>query len=239
MNAPGADFEPILECRSLSKHFRILSRTICVFEDVLFSVKRGEIAVITGKTGSGKTTLLSLLGGLDRPTSGTILLEGRRVDQLTNPEWSTIRRGKIGFLFQNFNLLPAWTALENVEAAMLHTDIPKSTRREKAQALLATCGLEEYFSHLPCELSLGQQQLVALARALANDPPILLADEPTGEVDPETAKELVGRLTDSVRTKEMTLIVTTHGTFPRDAADCAFRLSNRNLTSIELGHGNS
>ena len=232
MDTGTADHDPLIECADLCKDFHVQKQTIRVLERVHLSVDRGETVVITGKTGSGKSTLLGLLGGLDRPTSGQIILEGRRVENLSNPQWSAIRRRKIGIIFQNFNLLPSWRAVENVEAAMLHTGMARSARRERAKALLAAVGLGDRLEHLPSELSVGEQQSVSLARAFANDPLLILADEPTGDVDPETAGELVKRLTAPARTRGTTLIVATHGTFPLDVADRVFVLKNGSLAPI-------
>ena len=232
MNTLYENRGPSIECRGVCKDFTNQNRRIRVLKDINFSVNRGEIIVITGRTGAGKTTLLGLLGGLDRPTSGEILLESRRVDHLSSTQWSAIRRSKIGILFQNFNLLPSWTAIENVEAAMLHTGISRSIRREKAKANLTTFGLKDRFEHLPCELSVGQQQLAALARGLANEPSLLLADEPTGDVEPEIAKDLVKRLTALARENGMTIIVATHGNFPLEVAHRSFVLTNGSLTPL-------
>ena len=239
MASSGADNGSLIECRDLCKHFRVRDRSVRVLDGVQLSVGRGEIVVITGRTGSGKSTLLGLLGGLDRPSSGAVFLEGRRVDGLAGPQWAAIRRQKIGFLFQSFNLLPSWTAVENVEAALLHTDMPKSTRREKAGSLLAAFALEGRMEHLPSELSVGQQQLVAIARSLANEPLLLLADEPTGDVDPETAREIVSRLAAPVRARGAALIVVTHGGFPLEQADRLLRLANGTLTAAAAAAGES
>ena len=233
MEQPAADADVLVACRDLRKHFQVRGRAIRVLEGIDLAVRGGQIVVVTGKTGSGKSTLLGLLGGLDRPSSGEVWLEGRRVDHLAGAEWSAIRRRKIGILFQNFNLLPSWTARENVEAAMLHTDMARSARRERAQALLSAVGLEDRADHLPSELSIGQQQLVAIARAIANEPSVLLADEPTGDVDPAVASEIVSRLARPVKTQGAALFVVTHGPYPLDQADQAFRLENGTLQPVE------
>jgi len=233
MVSSNADSDPLIECSGLGKQFRVRGRAVRVLDGVALSVRRGEIVVLSGRTGSGKSTLLGLLGGLDRPSAGTIRLEGRRVDGLTSAEWSALRREKIGFLFQSFNLLGSWTAVENVEAALLHTPLRRPERREKARSLLAALGMEGRLDHLPSELSVGQQQLVAIARTVANDPALLLADEPTGDVDPETAVEIIRQLTGAVRDRGAALIVVTHGTFPLDGADRVFRLADGVLAAAE------
>jgi ABC-type lipoprotein export system ATPase subunit len=223
MQDDGADGEPLLECRGLHKHYRLRDRSIRVLEGVELSVRRGEVVVITGRTGAGKSTLLGLLGGLDRPSSGSILLEGRRVDDLGGSQWSAIRRRKVGFLFQN------------VEAALLHADVPRAQRRARAEALLAALGLADRLEHLPAELSVGQQQLVAIARALANEPSLLLADEPTGDVDSDSAREIIAQLTAPVRARGAALVVATHGAFPLAEADRAFLLADGVLAPLPWG----
>ena len=233
MTQPASNDDCLIECRDVHKTFRTKQGTIRVLEGVDLSVRRGEIVAITGRTGAGKSTLLGLLAGLDKPSAGTILLEGRRVDQLPSAQWAEIRRRKIGILFQDFNLLPSWTARENVEAAMLHSEAARPARRRRAEALLAACGLADRGGHLPSELSVGQQQLVAVARALANDPALLLADEPTGNLDPAAAAEIISKLAEPVRQHHVTLVVATHGTFPLDVADRALELADGALRPVE------
>lgn len=225
MNNIAEQSTVIIECKSVSKDFKTRKGQTEILKNVSFCIRQGDITLISGKTGVGKSTLLGLLGGLDRPTSGEIWLDGRRIDNLSGTEWSSIRRNKVSILFQNFNLLPSWTTFENVEAAMLHTGIGRTTRYDRIKSLLAEFGLENRMDHLPCELSVGQQQLIALARAIINKPAILLADEPTGDVDPETAQEMVNRLV-SLRRNGTTVVVATHGNFPPDAAQRRFVLAD-------------
>jgi putative ABC transport system ATP-binding protein len=222
--------EVIMQCRGISKTFETRRGPIQILKDVSFNIRRGQITVISGRTGTGKSTLLGLLGGLDKPSTGEIWLDDQRIDNLSTARWSSIRRKKISILFQNFNLLPSWTAGENVEAAMLHTGINRQQRNEKTSALLDEFGLRERMEHLPCELSIGQQQMVALARAIVNEPAILLADEPIADVDPQTAQELVNRLVLLGR-NGTTIIVATHGNFPLDVADRCFLLEDGRIKS--------
>jgi ABC-type lipoprotein export system ATPase subunit len=212
----------VVECRNLAKSFTVRGREIRVLDGIDLRVAEGEVVVVTGKSGAGKSVLLSLLAGLDRQTAGTVTFKGRRLEELSNAELAQLRREQIGVIFQNFNLLPSWTGLENVEAALLHTAIPKSGRREKARALLEGLGLGDRLDNLPGELSAGEQQRVALARSLANEPSLILADEPTADVDPETGDEITQRLVGQARKNGVTLIVATHGAFPLDAADRVF-----------------
>jgi len=221
--------EILLKCEGLTKNFYVKQREIQVLKGIDLSVNKGEIVVISGKSGTGKSTLLWILGGLERPTSGKLVFEGRFIDELSNEDLAILRRRKFGIIFQNFNLLPSWTAFENVEAAMLHTGISKSARKEKAKALLGELGLSDRFDNLPSELSIGQQQRVAIARAIANEPSLIFADEPTGDVDPETATEIIDHLIQPVKEKTVTLIVTTHGAFPLDIADRVFYMKDGKL----------
>ncbi|MHB9133989.1 MAG: ABC transporter ATP-binding protein [Armatimonadota bacterium] len=224
----------VLECRQVSKTFtRKMGGETAVLTDVTFAAHRGDLTVITGRSGAGKSTLLSLLAGLDRPQRGSILLEEQSLDHLTNAQLAALRRERVGMIFQNFNLLPSWTAFENVEAAVLLSTLSPTERRDKIIALLESLGLGAYLDHLPAELSIGQQQRVAIARTLINEPSLILADEPTGGVDPETAEEIIAVLLAPVREGRATMIVTTHGNFPLEAADHIYDLCNGVLVKRE------
>lgn len=221
---------PILTGTGLTKSYPLRGREIRVLTDVSFVFPRGSTIAVSGRSGAGKSTLLSLLAGLDRPTSGSIRFEGTALETLSVEELALLRRNRIGIIFQNFNLLPTWTAVENVEAVLMHTGIAPEVRREKAVKLLESLGLGERLDNLPSELSVGQQQRVAVARTLANDPSVILADEPTGDVDHETADEILSSLFRRVKTDGATLIVATHGAFPIERADLVYRLADGILT---------
>ena len=224
----------LLECHDLRKTFTVRGKEISVLRGVNFSVGSGEIVVIRGVSGAGKSVLLWLLSGLDRPTSGEVLFEGRSLARLSSSEWAGIRRENIGIIFQDFNLITSWTALENVESALRLSGMPKKARRVKALKLLNDLRLGDRLGHFPSELSIGEQQRIALARTLANDPVLVLADEPTGDVDPETAKEIVSMLVKPVKEKRATLMVATHGNFPLDMADRILWLSDGILLPEDL-----
>ncbi|HEY3417778.1 MAG TPA: ABC transporter ATP-binding protein [Armatimonadota bacterium] len=225
-NTEITDAAPLLECRGVTKSFAVKRATLPVLTGVCFSVQAGEVLVITGRSGAGKSTLLNLLGGLERPTAGSIVFAGRPLETLSAEALAQLRREQIGIIFQNFNLLPTWTTFENVEAALLHTRLTPAERREQVLALLRELGLDERLDNRPAELSAGQQQRVAIARTLAHSPRLILADEPTGDVDPETAAEILARLLAAVRQGGATLIVATHGSFPLDQADRILRLQD-------------
>jgi len=176
---------------------------------VSFSVRRGEYAAIVGPSGSGKSTLLNVLGCLDRPTSGTYWLDGRDVSQLDDDDLYDIRGQRIGFIFQSFNLIPTQTILENLETPLFYQGVPPHERRALSLRLLERVGLADRVRHRPHELSGGQQQRVAIARALANDPAILLADEPTGNLDTKTGQMILGLL-DELNAAGRTIIIVTH-----------------------------
>ena len=200
----------------------------------------GELVVIKGRSGEGKTVLQWILSGIDSPSSGEILIEGIPYNRLTREELSNVRRKKIGLIFQNFNLIPSWTALENVESALLNSMLSLEERTQKAVSMLEQMELGERLNNLPVELSVGQQQRVALARALINEPSLIIADEPTGNVDDETANDMLNFLIPYVREKKGAMVVTTHGHFITThghftgvhLADRLFHLIDGKLTEV-------
>jgi putative ABC transport system ATP-binding protein len=224
--------ETILKCENLVKKFSTKHGDVEILKGVNFSVNKGEIAIIKGKSGAGKSTLLWILGGIERANSGNIIFEGRLLDEMSNQELAVLRRKKIGIIFQNFNLIPSWTAFENVESALIHDGMSKKGRSEKIYSLLSEFELSDRVDNLPSELSIGQQQRVAIARAIANEPSLIIADEPTGELDPETATEIITHLTCLAKDKSITLTIATHGTYPLDSADKIFQLSDGFLSSV-------
>jgi putative ABC transport system ATP-binding protein len=184
--------------------------TVPAVRDLDLLIADGEWLAVQGRTGHGKSTLLHLLGGLDRPTSGTIALDGQDLGQLRESQVTRLRATSIGFIFQTFNLVPTLTAAENVEAALLPLGIRSRLRRRRVAAALDSVGLGDRARHLPSELSGGQQQRVAIARALVKDPKVLLADEPTGNLDEDTRDEIVVLLEKLWRELGLTLVLVTH-----------------------------
>jgi putative ABC transport system ATP-binding protein len=193
----------------LTKIYHLGEVEVHALRGVSLTIARGEFVAIMGASGSGKSTFMNILGCLDRPTSGQYILDGVDVSRLTADERASIRSAKIGFVFQNFNLLPRTSALENVELPLMYSNIPFAEQRQRAWAALRTVGLEERVHHLPNQLSGGQQQRVAIARALVNQPAVILADEPTGNLDSVTSAEVMDILTTFNR-QGMTVILVTH-----------------------------
>jgi len=186
-----ADSEPLIVVDKLVKTYKMGGETLYALDNVSFAVERGEFVCIIGPSGSGKSTLMNMLGLLDTPTSGSYRLDGEEVSRLRDNRLAEIRNRKIGFIFQNFNLLPKLTALENVELPLVYRGVPGRERKKIALEALEKVGLGDRQHHLPSQLSGGQQQRVAIARALAGNPPILLADEPTGALDTRTGREVM------------------------------------------------
>jgi putative ABC transport system ATP-binding protein len=200
----------VLETENLEKVYAIGRRKINAVSDVNLRVNKSDFVAIMGPSGSGKTTLLNLLGCLDRPTNGKVVLDGVDVTRVPEKTLWKFRRYKIGFIFQTFNLLPYLSAIENVELPMEGTKKPKSERRKRAHELLEIVGLSARKEHKPPRLSAGEQQRVAIARALANNPTILLADEPTGNLDVKTSFEIVRLLSKLNLTQGTTIVMVTH-----------------------------
>lgn len=199
----------ILETVNLNKAFS-LGETIYAVNNVNIQIMAGSMNVIVGPSGSGKSTLLSLLGGLDRPMSGDILLEGQSYRELNEDKLALLRRHKLGYVFQFFNLIPHLTALENVMLPLQFVNMPNKAAKQRGQELLERVGLEKRSHHLPLQLSGGEQQRVAIARALANRPAIILADEPTGNLDTKTRDGIVALFQELNQQEGQTFIMVTH-----------------------------
>jgi ABC-type lipoprotein export system ATPase subunit len=200
----------ILEAREVSKIYQMGSTKVFALNGVSLGVREGEFVAIQGTSGSGKSTLLNMLGGLDHPTSGEVLFENNSLAPFTKREMAHYRRHSIGMIFQNFNLIPTMSATENITLALAFGGLGVSERRKRAKELLERVGLAERATHRPSELSGGEQQRVAIARALANRPRVLLADEPTGNLDSTRSEELLTLLREMVERDHLTILMVTH-----------------------------
>lgn len=203
--------EPVLRVRNLSKIYMQGKIPVHALNDVSFDVEKGEFLSIVGPSGSGKSTLLSMIGLLDKPTSGSVFIDDKEITKAKESEVPKLRREKIGFVFQQFNLIPTLTAFENVDIAMRFARKPKNERKKMAVELLTQMGLADRMKHKPSELSGGEQQRTAIARALSNHPAIILADEPTGEVDTKT-RDMIVKLLKDLSEEGHTILVVTHDT---------------------------
>lgn len=199
-----------IEAHNLSRVYQLGENTIKALDAVTLEIQSGEFVSVMGPSGSGKSTFMNIIGCLDRPTSGTYLLEGTDVAWLDRDRLSSIRNAKIGFVFQGFNLLARTSALENVELPLLYNHTTAKKRRQKALEALKRVGLEDRLHHHTNQLSVGQQQRVTIARAIVNDAPILLADEPTGNLDTKTSAEIMEIFVDLNSTSHITIILVTH-----------------------------
>ena len=199
----------VIETKNLVKTYKMGSVEVHALAGVSFTINRGEIVGIMGPSGSGKSTLMNILGCLDLPTSGEYDLDGEKVSKLSGDQLASIRNRKVGFVFQSFNLLSRQTALSNVELPLRYAGVTKN-RKDRARMMLETVGLGDRVNHRPTELSGGQQQRVAIARALINDPAILMADEPTGNLDSKSGREILDIILQLNKERGTTILVVTH-----------------------------
>jgi len=210
----------IIETRNIAKRYVMGAEVVEALKSITISIQKGEYVAFMGPSGSGKSTLMNIVGCLDTPTSGQYILNGQDVSRMGENELAEVRNKEIGFVFQTFNLLPRQTSLENVALPLIYAGYSKADRTEKAMQALKSVGLEQRAGHRPNELSGGQRQRVAVARALVNDPSILLADEPTGNLDTKTSYEIMD-LFDQIHSKGNTVIMVTH---EEDIAEYAHRI---------------
>ncbi|MEU8460979.1 ABC transporter ATP-binding protein [Streptomyces sp. NPDC029003] len=218
---PGttATAPPMVVVRDLRRSFGTGERAVHALRGVSFEARRGELTALKGRSGSGKTTLMNLVGGLDLPTGGTVELDGTDLTALDESGRLALRRDRIGFVFQSFGLIPMLTAAENVGVPMRMRGVPAKRREERVRTLLALVGLADHAGQRPGELSGGQQQRVAVARALANEPDLIIADEPTGQLDSETGRSIMRLLRAVVRSEGVTALVATHDPELMELAD--------------------
>ena len=200
----------LIAAHNVTKEYRMRAETVYALREVSVNIERGEFAAILGTSGSGKSTLLNLFGGLDRPTTGEIMFDGKSLAPFSSREMSRYRLRRVGMIFQSFNLIPTMTAQQNVALALAFAGLNRNERRARAQTLLDRVGLAARAEHRPAELSGGEQQRVSIARALANEPEVLLADEPTGNLDSSRSAEVIGLLDEMRQRDGKTIILVTH-----------------------------
>jgi putative ABC transport system ATP-binding protein len=214
---------------NLERDYESSAGTVRAVRGVSFSIPKGELVALVGRSGSGKTTMLNCIGGLDEPTSGTVTVNGKNVTAMTENERTVLRRDDLAFVFQTFGLVPMLSAAENVGLPMRMRRLPRAERDERVAHLLDIVGLSNHTKQRPSELSGGQQQRVAIARALANSPSLLIADEPTGQLDAETGATIMALLQSIVRSEGMTALISTHDLTLQALADRTIRLADGEL----------
>jgi len=223
----------IVETVGLTKIYKMGPNEIRALDGVNLAIEKGEFLSVMGRSGSGKSTLLNLIGCLDRPTSGTVILDGVEVTRLPKGKLPQIRREKVGFVFQQFNLIPTLTALENVELPLRYAGVSGGERRRRAKEALEQMGLGDRLGHRPMELSGGECQRIAIARAIVNRPAILLADEPTGELETHTAAEIIDLMHELNREAGVTVVIVTHDPLVASRTDRIIYLSDGRIIREE------
>lgn len=221
----------VIQCENLARHYRVGTQTIKALRSVSMDVKRGEYMAIMGPSGSGKSTLMNIIGCLDSPTKGTYILNGTDVSGMSDDELAETRNKEIGFVFQTFNLMPRYSALENVMLPMVYAGYKKAERKARAEEVLESVDLADRIMHKPNELSGGQRQRVAVARALVNSPSIILADEPTGNLDTKTSYDIMNLFSD-IHKAGNTVIIVTHEEDIAAHAKRIIRLRDGNIESM-------
>lgn len=225
--------EIIIATESLSRHYHLGGSVVKALDNVSLTIPEGMFVGVTGSSGSGKSTLLYLLGGMDYPTAGQIRMKGNNITQLNENQMAIFRRQTIGFVYQSFHLIPSMSAVENVELPMILAGVSKKNRRETASELLDIVGLGHRLKHKPNELSGGQQQRVAIARALVNHPPILLADEPTGNLDTRTGIEIIQLFQKLCQEQNLTIIMVSHDSLAIQNTEVFFRMQDGQIVETQ------
>ena len=215
-----------IECRSLSKQYTRSKQIIMAIDDINLYIRQNEMVILKGRSGAGKSTLLNLMCGLIKPSHGKVIIGGNCINELSDNSLSNLLLNRIGIIFQSFNLLPTYTVYENIEIALVPKGLGQKMVKENIMSLLEQFDLKNKTHLMPSELSAGQQQKVAIIRTLVKHPSIIFADEPTGSVDDETAREIIEHLIYLKKEKQVTLVVATHGNIPEKFADKIFTLEN-------------
>ncbi len=224
----------MIELRDVWRLYRMGGETINALAGIDLEIKQGEFVSIVGPSGSGKSTLLNIIGGLDTPTTGRIEVDGQDLSKARDRELASYRNKKVGFVFQTFNLQPTYTALENVSLPLMFAKVPLGRRNQMAREVMTTVGLSGRLKHKPSQLSGGERQRVAIARALVNDPQILLADEPTGNLDSKIGEQIMDLLTHLNKERSLTLLLVTHDLKTASHADRMLQMSDGQITETAV-----
>ncbi len=229
----GNTAKPLIELRNVKKTYKVGDFSVNALNGINLELKKGEVCCIIGTSGSGKSTLLNVCAGLERVTSGEIIISGRHIEKFSESKLIAFRRKYVGFIFQSFNLMPHYTAVENVALPLTFKGMEKTKREKLAKEMLKEVGLETHLKHKPTQLSGGQQQRVGIARALVADPDIIFADEMTGNLDSATSHEVMKLVCDIVRKHDKTLIMVTHDISMADYADKVITLMDGKITNTK------
>ena len=225
--------ETVIELKSVSKVYKMGDERVVAVNDVSLSFEKGKIYCLLGKSGSGKSTLLNLIAGLEKPTKGSIIFNKKPVEKMSEKDLAVFRQKHIGFVFQQYNLLPTLTALENVTLPLIFRRTPKKKRAAAAKRMLNDVGLSDRQRHRPSQMSGGQQQRVSIARAFVNEPDVIFADEPTGNLDTKTTDEMLRLMTGITRKNNQTLIIVTHNLELAGFADTIIHIRDGSIESVE------
>ncbi len=226
--------ENIVELHEVSKVYEMGSEKVMALNNINLSIEKGDFCCLLGTSGSGKSTLLNVMAGLEKPTKGQIIVNGQQVQRMSEKKLAEFRQKNIGFVFQAYNLFPTLTALENVEMPLMFKGIPKPIRQKKAALMLKSVGLGDRLNHKPSQMSGGQQQRVGIARAFIGNPPVVFADEPTGNLDTRTTQEIMRLITTIAKTNNQTLVLVTHETEIAGFVDKIIYIRDGTIEKIEI-----
>ena len=223
----------IIQIKSLTKIYPVGNEKVTALDNISLEMEKGKIYCLLGTSGSGKSTLLNMMAGLEKPTKGQIIIKNNHIEKMNENQLARFRQKNIGFVFQSYNLLPAFTALENVTLPLIFKKIPKKIREKRAKEMLCAVGLKDRIKHTPAQMSGGQQQRVSIARAFVNNPDIIFADEPTGNLDTKTTLEMMDLITKISTENNQTLIIVTHDLEISEYADVIIHIRDGKVDSIE------
>jgi len=229
--------ETVISLKNVRKVYRMGEERIVALDDITLDFHKGRIYCLLGTSGSGKSTLLNLLAGLEKPTKGTIVFNKLHIERMNEKQLALFRQANIGFVFQSYNLLPTLTAIENVTLPLIFKRVPNKKRKKKALEMLKAVGLENRARHKPSEMSGGQQQRVSIARAFVNEPAVVFADEPTGNLDTRTTTEMMDLITGVARARNQTLLIVTHDMDVSDYADVIIKIRDGSIEEVTENRG--